>query len=93
MMQGLLEDRYADRDCLYYMALGYYRLDDVVSSRKCLDKLLKIAPNCRQAISLMDIVEDKITKDGVIGISIVSGIAVVGGLLAAAFAGARGGPR
>ncbi|CAN8076187.1 unnamed protein product [Agarophyton chilense] len=89
MMQGLLEDRYADRDCLYYMALGYYRLDDVVSSRKCLDKLLKIAPNCRQAISLMDIVEDKITKDGVIGISIVSGIAVVGGLLAAAFAGGR----
>ncbi|KAI0561476.1 Mitochondria fission 1 protein [Gracilaria domingensis] len=89
MMQGLLEDRYADRDCLYYMALGYYRLDDVVSSRKCLDKLLKIAPNCRQAISLMDIVEDKITKDGVIGISIVSGIAVVGGLLAAAFAGGK----
>ncbi|PXF40315.1 Mitochondrial fission 1 protein [Gracilariopsis chorda] len=89
MMQGLLEDRYADRDCLYYMALGYYRLDDVVSSRKCLDKLLKLAPNCRQAISLMDIVEDKITKDGVIGISIVSGIAVVGGLLAAAFAGGK----
>eukprot|EP00177_Eucheuma_denticulatum_P001517 GFKZ01002721.1.p1 GENE.GFKZ01002721.1~~GFKZ01002721.1.p1 ORF type:complete len:195 (+),score=23.33 GFKZ01002721.1:147-731(+) len=93
MMQGLLEDRYSDRDCLYYMALGYYRLDDVVSSRKCLDKLLKIAPNCRQAISLMDIVEDKITKDGVIGISIVSGIAVVGGLLAAALAGSRGSPR
>lgn len=89
MMQGLLEDRYADRDCLYYMALGYYRLDDVVSSRKCLDRLLKLAPNCRQAISLMDIVEDKITKDGVIGISIVSGLAVVGGLLAAAFAGSR----
>lgn len=89
MMQGLLEDRYADRDCLYYMALGHYRLDDVVSSRKCLDRLLKLAPNCRQAISLMDIVEDKITKDGVIGISIVSGLAVVGGLLAAAFAGSR----
>lgn len=89
MMQGLLEDRYSDRDCLYYMALGYYRLDDVVSSRKHLDTLLKIAPNCRQAISLMDIVEDKITKDGVIGISIVSGIAVVGGLLAAALAGSR----
>lgn len=93
MMQGLLEDRYSDRDCLYYMALGYYRLDDVVSSRKCLEKLLKLAPNCRQAISLKDIVEDKITKDGVIGISIVSGIAVVGGLLAAAFAGTRSSPR
>lgn len=30
MMSGLLEDRFSDRDCLYYMALGHYRLDDVV---------------------------------------------------------------
>lgn len=50
--QGLLEDCYADRDCLYYMALGYYMLDDVVYSRKCLDKLLMIAPNW-QAILLL----------------------------------------
>lgn len=83
MMQGLLEDRYSDRDCLYYMALGYYRLDDVVQSRKCLQHLLQVAPNCRQAISLLDIVEDKITKDGLIGFSIVSGILAVAGVLAA----------
>jgi len=89
MMQGLLEDRYSDRDCLYYMALGHYRLDDMVQSRKCLEKLLKDSPNNRQAISLLDIVEDKITKDGIIGISIVSGIVGVAGLLAAALAGNR----
>lgn len=89
MMQGLLEDRYAERDCLYYMALGYYRLDDVAASRRCLERLLSIAPNCRQAISLLDVVEDKITKDGVIGISIVSGIAVIAGLLAAVGFGSR----
>lgn len=83
MMSGLLEDQYSERDCLYYMALGHYRLDDVVQSRKCLDKLLRIAPNCRQAISLMDIVEDKITKDGFIGLSIVSGVVAVAGMLAA----------
>lgn len=90
MMQGLLEDRYCENDCLYYMAVGYYRLDDVVQSRRALDRLLKVSPNDRRAISLLDIVEDKITKDGVIGISIVSGIAVVAGLITAAFAGARG---
>lgn len=89
MMQGLLEDRYSERDCLYYMALGYYRLDDVVQSRRCLERLLKLSPNNRQAISLLDIVEDKITKDGIIGISIVSGIVGVAGLLAAAIAGTR----
>lgn len=89
MMQGLLEDRYSDKDCLYYMALGHYRLDDVVQSRRCLERLLRVSPNNRQAISLLDIVEDKITKDGVIGISIVSGIVAVAGLLTAAFAGSR----
>lgn len=68
VMQVLSEDLYADLDCLYYMVLCYYHLEDVVSSRKCLNKLLNIAQNFQQDISLMDILEDKITKDGFIGI-------------------------
>mmetsp|Transcript_15918 Transcript_15918/g.31987 ORF Transcript_15918/g.31987 Transcript_15918/m.31987 type:complete len:155 (-) Transcript_15918:252-716(-) len=76
MMKGLLEDRFSDRDCLYYMALGYYRLDDVLESRRCLMQLLELAPNCRQAISLLDIVEDKITRDGLIGVGIAGAAAV-----------------
>lgn len=35
MMSGLLEDRFSDRDCLYYMAHGHYRLDDVVVCGAC----------------------------------------------------------
>lgn len=35
MMSGLLEDRFSDRDCLYYMAHGHYRLDDVVVRLAC----------------------------------------------------------
>lgn len=35
MMSGLLEDRFSDRDCLYYMAHGHYRLDDVVVRCSC----------------------------------------------------------
>lgn len=31
-------------------------------ARRCLDRLLKISPNCRQAISLRDVVDDKIAK-------------------------------
>jgi len=34
----------------------------VQEARRCLDRLLKISPNCRQAISLRDVVDDKIAK-------------------------------
>lgn len=91
MMSGLLEDRFSDRDCLYYMAHGHYRLDDVVEARRCLDRLLKISPNCRQAISLRDVVDDKIAKDGLIGVGLVGAAGVVlSGIVVALAAGLRG---
>lgn len=91
MMSGLLEDRFSDRDCLYYMAHGHYRLDDVVEARRCLDRLLKISPNCRQAISLRDVVDDKIAKDGLIGVGLVGAAGVVlSGIVVALATGLRG---
>lgn len=83
MMQGLLEYRYEDRDCLYYMALSHYHLDDLVASRRCLERLLTGAPNCRQEISLLDIVKGRLTKAGVIGISSSPVPTVLASMLAA----------
>lgn len=42
-------------------------------ARRCLDRLLKISPNCRQAISLRDVVDDKIAK----GMLLVSSVCVL----------------
>eukprot|EP00188_Purpureofilum_apyrenoidigerum_P002702 Plantae.Rhodophyta-Purpureofilum_apyrenoidigerum.ctg2768.p1 GENE.Plantae.Rhodophyta-Purpureofilum_apyrenoidigerum.ctg2768~~Plantae.Rhodophyta-Purpureofilum_apyrenoidigerum.ctg2768.p1 ORF type:complete len:216 (+),score=42.24 Plantae.Rhodophyta-Purpureofilum_apyrenoidigerum.ctg2768:40-648(+) len=80
MLRGLSEDRYCEDDCLYYCAVGHYRLDNLLDSRRCLEALLKIRPNCRPAISLLDVVEDRIVQDG------TAGIAITGAFLAAAVA-------
>ncbi|XP_031475566.1 mitochondrial fission 1 protein A-like [Nymphaea colorata] len=73
------------REKLYLLAVGYYRSGDYSRSRNLLDQSLEISPDFRQAQSLKKVVEDRIAKDGVIGIGIaatVTGI-VVGGIAAA----------
>lgn len=73
------------REILYLLAVGHYRAEDYARSRRYIDQALQIAPDFRQALTLKKIVEDKIAKDGVIGIGIaVAAAGVVAGGLAAA---------
>ncbi|KAI3471651.1 hypothetical protein Pfo_028301 [Paulownia fortunei] len=73
------------REKLYLLAVGYYRSRDYSRSRQLLDQCLEIAPDWRQARSLKKTVEDRITKDGVIGIGITATAAglIAGGIAAA----------
>ncbi|XP_060177409.1 mitochondrial fission 1 protein A-like [Lycium barbarum] len=72
------------REKLYLLAVGYYRSGEYSKSRKLTDQCLEIAPDWRQALSLKKAIEDRITKDGVIGIGItVTTIGlIVGGIVA-----------
>ncbi|CAN4094905.1 unnamed protein product [Withania somnifera] len=73
------------REKLYLLAVGYYRSGDFPRSRRLVDRCLEIAPDWRQALTLKKTIEEKITKDGVIGIGIAAtavGI-LVGGIAAA----------
>lgn len=73
------------REKLYLLAVGYYRSGDYSRSRALVEQCLEIEPDWRQAMTLKKAIEDKIKKDGVIGIGIaVSAIGVVAGGLAAA---------
>ncbi|XP_073157323.1 mitochondrial fission 1 protein A-like [Henckelia pumila] len=75
------------REKLYLLAVGYYRSGDYSRSRQLLDQCLEIAPDWRQALSLKKTVEDRITKDGVIGIGITAtAVGLLAGGLAAALA-------
>ncbi|GER52534.1 lycopene beta-cyclase [Striga asiatica] len=75
------------REKLYLLAVGYYRSGDYSRSRQLLDKCLEIAPDWRQALSLKKTVEDRITKDGVIGIGITAtAVGLLAGGIAAALA-------
>uniref|UniRef100_A0A5B6YWD7 Mitochondrial fission 1 protein n=1 Tax=Davidia involucrata TaxID=16924 RepID=A0A5B6YWD7_DAVIN len=73
------------RENLYLLAVGYYRSGDYSRSRQLVERCLEMAPDSRQALTLKKTIEDRITKDGVIGI----GIAVTAaGLLAGGIAAA-----
>ena len=73
------------REKLYLLAVGYYRSNDYARSRLLLEQCLEIAPDWRQALSLKKTVEERIAKDGVIGIGITATAVglIVGGLAAA----------
>ncbi|MQM04482.1 hypothetical protein Taro_037283 [Colocasia esculenta] len=73
------------REKLYLLAVGYYRSGDYQRSRQLIEHCLEIQPEWRQALTLKKAVEDRITKDGVIGIGIAATAVglVVGGVAAA----------
>ncbi|CAM8985680.1 hypothetical protein QQ045_006150 [Rhodiola kirilowii] len=75
------------RERLYLLAVGYYRSGDYSRSRQLAERCLEIAPDWRQALYLKKTVEDKIAKDGVIGIGITAtAVGLIAGGLAAALA-------
>ncbi|KAL8800071.1 MAG: hypothetical protein Q9182_005437 [Xanthomendoza sp. 2 TL-2023] len=78
------------RECLYYLALGNYKLGNYAEARRYNDLLLEHEPANLQASSLRDLIDDKVAKEGLMGVAILSGVAiaagVVGGML---FRGAK----
>ncbi|GLT34844.1 hypothetical protein SLA2020_242020 [Shorea laevis] len=75
------------RENLYLLAVGYYRSGDYSRSRELVEESLEIEPGWRQAQFLKKAIEDRITKDGVIGIGIaVTAVGLIAGGIAAALA-------
>ncbi|KAL4324810.1 hypothetical protein GQ457_11G019030 [Hibiscus cannabinus] len=73
------------REKLYLLAVGHFRRGDYSRSRELVEQCLMIEPEWRQAQSLKKAIEERITKDGVIGIGIaVTAAGLVAGGIAAA---------
>nr|AFK45438.1 unknown [Lotus japonicus] len=88
MLEGSLpgtDDPVQQREKLYLLAIGHYRSGDYSRSRDLVERCLMIAPDWRQAATLKKTIEDKITKDGVIGLGIAATAAglIAGGIAAA----------
>ncbi|KAJ4882955.1 Mitochondrial fission 1 protein B [Raphanus sativus] len=72
------------REKLYLLAIGYYRSGDFSRSRDYIERCLEVEPEWRQAQTLRTAIEDRIVKDGVIGVGIaVTAVGVVAGVAAA----------
>ncbi|KAI9321598.1 hypothetical protein BX666DRAFT_1851114, partial [Dichotomocladium elegans] len=85
----LLTEIYTDsperrRECLYYLALGHYKLGNYSEARQYNQQLLKLEPSNHQAIVLNKSIAEKVSREGVIGLAIVSGVLAVGAALVVA---------
>jgi len=69
------------RECLYYLALGNYKLGNFGDARKYNDLLLDREPGNLQAANLRALIDDKVAKEGLMGVAIISGVAVAAGVI------------
>uniref|UniRef100_UPI000B4DD570 mitochondrial fission 1 protein n=1 Tax=Lonchura striata TaxID=40157 RepID=UPI000B4DD570 len=75
------------RDVLFYLALGYYRLKEYERSLELLERLLAAEPQNAQVQRLRGRVRNQLRRDGLVGAAIVGGVVVgVAGLLGVAIA-------
>ena len=78
------------RECLYYLALGNFKLGNYAEARRYNDSLLSIESGNLQAASLRGLIDDKVAKEGLVGVAIVSGVAIAAGVIGSLiFKGAR----
>ncbi len=69
------------RECLYYLALGNYKLGNYGEARRYNDLLLEKEPANLQASNLNTLIDDKVQREGLMGVAIVSGVAVAAGVV------------
>ena len=78
------------RECLYYLGLGNYKLGNYAEAKRYNDILLDHEPNNMQAVSLRGLIDDKVAREGMMGMAIVGGLAVAAGIVGGMmFKGAR----
>ncbi|XP_004346793.2 hypothetical protein CAOG_05108 [Capsaspora owczarzaki ATCC 30864] len=80
MFQDLLASGDRDRECLFFIALGYYRLGEYPNARVYVKRLLQIEPRNRQALQLDAAIDKLVSKDTLIGAAVVGGLSVIVGL-------------
>jgi len=71
------------RECLYYLALGHYKLSNYEQARRFNNLLLEKEPTNLQAQSLASLIDKKVTQEGYIGMAIAGGVAALGTLVLA----------
>ncbi|GAA5801979.1 hypothetical protein HPULCUR_007439 [Helicostylum pulchrum] len=72
------------RECLYFLAIGNFKIKNYSEARRFNEQLLKLEPRNDQATSLKQMIDEKVSTEGVIGLAIVSGVVAVGAALVAA---------
>lgn len=69
------------RECLYYLALGNFKLGNYAEARRYNDLLLEKEPGNLQSQSLRGLIDDKVSREGMVGIGLAAGAAIAAGVI------------
>lgn len=97
LLEELCQSGVDQRDFVYYLAVGHYRLRDYGKAIKHCQRVLEMEPGNHQATQLMEIIKKKRKKDALIGaavlgggaVALTSGIVLAGAVVAAGIAAFR----
>ncbi|EGF82319.1 hypothetical protein BATDEDRAFT_86109 [Batrachochytrium dendrobatidis JAM81] len=73
------------RECLYYLALGEYKLGNYTKARRYDETLLNMEPSNPQALALKTLIAEHVQQEGLVGMAIVGGMVAVVGIVGAMF--------
>lgn len=76
------------RECLYYLLIGCYKVGDYSNARRYADALLEAEPGNQQAVHLGQLIDDKVAKEGLVGLAVVGSALALGGAILAGVLGA-----
>ncbi|KAL5488673.1 hypothetical protein EMCRGX_G017650 [Ephydatia muelleri] len=82
LMSELVKKGKDQRDFLYYIAVGYYKMEDYSAASDCIDRVLEIEPSNSQAKQVKALISKKQFRDTLLGYGILGGAAVAGAAVA-----------
>ncbi|RDB20842.1 Mitochondria fission 1 protein [Hypsizygus marmoreus] len=71
------------RECLYYLALGHYKMGNFEEAKRFNALLLEKEPTNMQAQSLGQLIDKGVAREGYIGMALAGGAAALGTILLA----------
>ncbi|KAM0750416.1 mitochondrial fission 1 protein [Meredithblackwellia eburnea MCA 4105] len=69
------------RECLYFLAVGHYKLGNWSEAKRYNSLLLEKEPTNFQAQSLAGLIDSAVAKEGYVGLALAGGAATVAGLV------------
>jgi len=92
LLESLCDSKTDQRDFLFFIAFGYYKLGDFDTSLRYTKRILTIEPNNHQAKDLELSIEKKMKSEGLLGMAMVgSAAAVISGIILGAIFAKKGG--